>query len=258
MAVLEVCVETVASAIAAQRGGAARIELCSDLLEGGVTPGPGLVSVIRSRLKIDIHVMIRPRAGDFIYSADEFEVMQREMDEAQRLGANGFVLGILTERGRVDVKRTRELVERAGGLPVTFHRAIDMTPDPLGALEDVITTGAQRVLSSGGSQNVSKGCEVLGRMHDAAEDRLAVMAGGGVTLRTVRHLLASTGIREYHASLRKAEQSPADFHKQGIAMGERREQEYLRYTTHEEDVRAMTKLLDSVADKQPVAGAQRI
>lgn len=257
MAVLEVCVETVASAIAAQRGGASRIELCSDLLEGGVTPGPGLISVIRSRLGIEIHVMIRPRAGDFIYSADEFAVMQRDMDEARRLGASGFVLGILTERGGVDVKRTRELVQQAEPLPVTFHRAIDMTPDPLAALEDVIATGASRVLSSGGAQNVLKGCEVLGKMHEAAGDRIAVMAGGGVTLRTVRQVLLSTGIREYHASLRKIEQSPADFHKQGIAMGERRDQEYLRYTTHEEDVRAMAKLLESIVDEQAAVSAQR-
>jgi copper homeostasis protein len=256
MAVLEVCVETVASAIAAQRGGASRIELCSDLLEGGVTPGAGLISVVRSRLKIGIHVMIRPRAGDFIYSADEFEVMQRDMDEARRLGADGFVLGILTERGEIDVERTRALVQRAGSLPVTFHRAIDMTPDPLAALEDVIATGARRVLSSGGAQNVSKGYEVLEKMHEFAGDRITVMAGGGVTLRTVRQIQVSTGIREYHASLRKAEQSPAGFHKQGVAMGERRDQEYLRYTTHEEDVRAMAKLLESIADEQAIAGAR--
>jgi copper homeostasis protein len=255
MAVLEVCVETVASAIAAQRGGASRIELCSDLLEGGVTPGAGLISVIRSRLEIDIHVMIRPRAGDFIYSDDEFVVMQREMDEARRLGANGFVFGILTERGRVDVERTRELVQLADPQPVTFHRAIDMAPDPLEALEDVIAAGARRVLTSGGAPSVSRGCDVLGKMREAAGDRIAVMAGGGVTLRTVRQVLVSTGIREYHASLRKAEPSPADFHKQGVAMGERRDQEYLRYTTHEEDVRAMAKLLESITDEQPALNA---
>ena len=222
-----------------------------------MTPGPGLLSVIRSRVAMDIYVMIRPRAGDFIYSSYEFEVMRREIDEARRLGANGFVLGILTGRGEVDVERTRELVERAAPLPVTFHRAIDMTPDPLVALEEVIATGARRVLSSGGAQNVLKGCDVLGKMYAAAGDRIAVMAGGGVTLRTVRQVLVSTGIREYHASLRRAEPSPAGFHKQGIAMGERREQEYLRYTTHEEDVQAVVKLLESVADGQPVFSAQQ-
>lgn len=241
--ILEVCADSVASAVAAERGGADRIELCSDLLEGGITPGPGLISVVRSRLKIDVFVMIRPRGGDFLYSEDEFEVMQQDMDEARRLGASGFVLGILTEHAAIDVERTRELVKRAHHLPVTFHRAIDMTPDPLSSLEDVIATGAKRVLSSGGAANVVRGSGLLRSMREAAGNRVTIMAGGGLTLKTVQHVVEATGIREYHASLRKAMQSPTDFHKRGVALGEVRDREYLRYATDEEDVRAVVNSL---------------
>lgn len=245
--VLEICADSVASAMAAQCGNADRIELCSDLLEGGITPGPGLISLVRSRLKIEVYVMIRPRAGDFIYSKDELEVMRRDMDEARRFGVDGFVLGILTEHGDIDIKRTRELVERAKPLPVTFHRAIDMTPDPVAALEDVIATGARRVLSSGGASNVTKGCSVLRSMREAAGNRIAMMAGSGITLRTVRHIADSTGISEFHASLRKAVESPGEFHKQGVAMGDIRDREYRRYATHAEDVREMVNLLESLS-----------
>jgi copper homeostasis protein len=247
MAVLEVCVDSVGSAIAAQQGGANRIELCADLLEGGITPGPGLISVVRSRLKIDVFVMIRPRAGDFLYSEDEIEVMERDMDETRRLGADGFVLGILTEHATVDVERTRELVKRAHPLPVTFHRAIDMTPDPLCALEDVIASGAHRVLTSGGASNVTKGAEMLAQMKKVAGNRIALMAGGGLTLKTVQHIVESTGVTEYHASLRKAMQSPTDFHKPGVVMGEVRDREYLRYATHSEDVQAMVNRLEALS-----------
>lgn len=253
---LEVCVDSVASAIAAQQGGATRVELCSDLLEGGITPGPGLISVVRSRLEIDIFVMIRPRAGDFMYSADEFEVMRHDIDEARRLGANGFVFGILTEHGQIDVERTRELVKRAHPLPVTFHRAIDMTQDPLAALEEVIATGAQRVLSSGGAPSAIKGSELLQKMHEVAGDRITVMAGGGITLKTVQHIVESTGGKEYHASLRKATQSPTDFHKRGVAMGSVHDREYVRYETHPEDVRAMVASLKSLSHAQLAKSAQ--
>ncbi len=255
--VLEVCADSVASAVAAERGGANRIELCSDLLEGGITPGPGLISVVRKRLRIDVFVMIRPRGGDFIYSADEFEVMQRDMDEARRLGADGFVLGMLNEHGGVDVDRTRELVQRASPLPVTFHRAVDMTPDLLAGLEDVISTGAKRVLTSGGAANIQEGSNMLRRLRLAASNRVAIMAGGGLTVDTLSRVAEVTGVTEFHASLRKALPSPGQFHKQGIAMGKVKDREYLRYVTLEEDVRAMVCALRQLSPNGPAGRSSR-
>ena len=247
--ILEVCVDSVASAIAAQQGGAHRIELCSSLLEGGLTPGPGLITIIRARLHIDIFVMIRPRGGDFLYSDDEFEVMQRDIEEARRLGANGFVLGLLNQHGCVDVERTRELVQQASPLPVTFHRAIDMTPDPLLALEDVIATGAQRILTSGGAPNVQEGCASLRQLRQSASNRIAIMAGGGLNRNNLRHVVEVSGVEELHGSFRRASPAPVDYRKTGISMGET-DDEYVRHITHAEEVRAVVDLLHQIAQEQ--------
>lgn len=252
--VLEICTDSVESAIAAQRGGAQRIELCSDLLEGGVTPSAGLITVVREQVGIDLFVMIRPRGGDFCYSELEIEAMKKDITEARDLGADGIILGVLDEHARVDVRRTRCLVEVAHPLPVTFHRAIDMTPDPQAGLEDVIATGAMRVLTSGGAAKVTEGLAAVACMVRSAAGRISVMPGGGITVETILKVAEATGAAEFHASLRTARPSPVEFRRSGVQMGEIRDREYVRFVVEEDNVRALAGALQRVVEERAAAG----
>jgi copper homeostasis protein len=200
--VLEVCVESVDRAIAAERGGAHRIELCSDLSSGGITPSAGLMQVARQSLRIPIHILVRPRAGDFVYSDREFEVMKRDIDTARRLGMDGVVLGLLDGSSQVDVQRTAQLVKAAHPLPVTFHRAFDLCRDMRSALEAVIQTGSARVLTSGGKTRAMEGLGPLSRLVGEAGTRIVVMPGGGIAAEDVTRVLQQTSAHEIHTSLR--------------------------------------------------------
>ena len=200
--VVEICVESVECAIAAERGGAHRIELCSSLAVGGVTPGPELMRQVRDSVSLPVHVMIRPRAGSFCYSSFEFEVMQEQMQKAKEFGMDGIVLGLLAPDASVDVERTQKLVAFADPLPVTFHRAFDDAADLPEALEDVVRTGAKRILTSGGGRDgVSKALSTLASLIERAGERIAIMPGGGVNERNVGRIIRQTHAREIHASL---------------------------------------------------------
>src|SRR5713226_449303 len=205
---IEVCVDSVASAVAAERGGAGRIEVCSALIEGGVTPSSGLVEAVRERSSIAVHVMIRPRGGDFCYDADEFQIMRWDIDVAKRQGVDGVVFGLLDTDGNVDLVRTRELVALARPLSVTFHRAFDMTADLFRALEDVDAAGADRVLTSGGEQTCVQGSQAIARLVQTAGDRMVVMPGSGIQPGNVRSVLEQTGAKEVHVGLRSSIPSP--------------------------------------------------
>jgi copper homeostasis protein len=250
---LEICVDSVESAIAAERGGAHRVELCTDLLEGGITPSAGLIALVRKSISIGVFVMIRPRGGDFSYTDLEFEVMQEEIRQAQHFGADGIVLGLLDEQGHVDIPRTRQLVELAGSMQVTFHRAIDMTPDPLVALNEVIATGACRVLTSGGAPSAKAGAREIARMVEAAKGRAAIMAAGGVTADSITSIAEHTGADEFHSSARTEFNSPALFRKKGMSMGDIRDREYKRFVVREESVRALSDALERVVAARTLA-----
>jgi copper homeostasis protein len=200
---VEVCVDTLASAIAAQTGGASRIELCSALSEGGLTPSAGTISQVRKLLSHGIFVMIRPRAGNFVYSANDFDIMLKDIFTACEHGADGIVAGILNPDGTVDVVRTRQLVEAASPLPVTFHRAFDLTPDPYKAMEEIITCGCKRILTSGQQSKAIDGQELIYKLIRQAGERLIIMPGSGVNEQNVADLIRTTGAKEVHLSGRK-------------------------------------------------------
>jgi copper homeostasis protein len=246
---LEICADSVESAIAAERGGAQRVELCSDLLEGGITPSHGLTAQVRRRIGIELFVMIRPRGGDFCYDDDELALMEEDIRHARTLGADGVVLGVLDERAEVDVARTRRLVELAAPLPVTFHRAIDMTPDPRAAMEAVIRTGARRVLTSGGAAKATEGSATIARMVETAGERIGVIAGGGLNAGTVVPVAGATGANEFHASLRRAVPSLVQYQRDAVHMGEA-DREYLRWVTREDDVRELVRALERVQEER--------
>ena len=187
--------------MAAARGGARRIELCAELGVGGLTPGEELMRRARELVRVPIFAMIRPRAGDFVYSAGEFEWMRADIELARRAGMDGIVLGILTRERSVDVKRTRELAKFTRPLPVTFHRAFDEVADLDAGLEDVIETGAARVLTSGGAVAAPEGIETLARLVAAARERIIVLPGGGINASNVLQVAKQSGARELHSGL---------------------------------------------------------
>lgn len=208
--VCEVCCGNLQSALNAQDAGAHRIELCSAFALGGITPSYGLVEQTRKRVKIDINVLIRPRSGDFLYEPEEVAVMISDIQACARMGVNGVVIGALDPYGNIDVDSCRALVAVAKhlGLSVTFHRAIDRTRDIYGALEDVISLGVDRVLTSGGKPTAVEGVETIAAMNRLAAGRVTVMAGAGVNASNVRDILSASGVCEVHFSASSHFDSP--------------------------------------------------
>jgi copper homeostasis protein len=199
--VLEISVESVEAALAAERGGADRIELCGNLTAGGVTPSAELMGAVRQQLRLSLFTMIRPRPGDFVYSAGEFAAMKKEIGLAKKLGMNGVVLGILDSYHQVDVARTKELVDLARPLPTTFHRAFDECGDFIQALEDVIRTGAARILTSGGTATALEGAAMLANLVAAAESRIVIVPGAGINASSIAQVVKKTRAQEFHSGL---------------------------------------------------------
>jgi len=198
---LEISVESLASAIAAERGGAHRIELCSDLSIGGVTPSAELMHSARAAVKVPIFAMIRPRGGNFFYSEPELAQMRHDIDLAKSCKMDGLVFGILHADNTVDIERTRELVRIAGPLPVTFHRPFDETPNLHKALEAVIQTGATRLLTSGGKPTAEQGAAIVSDLVAAAADRITILPGGGINTSNFAEVIRATRAVEFHSGL---------------------------------------------------------
>lgn len=251
MASIEICVDSLESALVAGTGGADRLELCSALNTGGLTPSLGFLRAVRSRVSAAIHVMIRPRTGDFCYSADEVAMMRDDIDLARQFGANGIVLGLLKEDGRIDDERTRDLVHWAKPMQVTFHRAFDLVPDLHIALETLVETGVQRVLTSGGARTALEGQRCLANLVRLAEGRIDVMLGGGVRPENVGELARNTGAREFHAALRRSEPSPMTYQPPAVYLsddGESDKEEYIRHVVRSEDVQALKRAAEMKPD----------
>lgn len=195
---VEVCVDSVESSLSAQEGGADRVELCDNLMEGGTTPSYGSIEIARKLLKIGLQVIIRPRGGDFLYSDLEFEIMKRDIQICKEIGVDGVVIGILDENGNVDLLRTKELVELARPLSVTFHRAFDVTRNAEKALDDLISLGIDRVLTSGQEATAFEGLEKIAELVERAGDKIIVMACGSLTERNVGKFVEKTKVKEVH------------------------------------------------------------
>ncbi len=201
--VFELCAESIEACLAARDGGANRIELCSALSEGGLTPSHGLIAEAVEQTGLPIHVMLRPRGGDFVYTDLEFGVMLNDLTHLRGLGVSGIVSGLLHPDQTVDVERTALLVALAAPLEVTFHRAFDQAADLSRALEDVIRTGCHRILTSGGEHAVETGAHRLAQLVDQADGRIAIAVGGGLRIQNAAAIAHSTGASHFHGSLRR-------------------------------------------------------
>eukprot|EP00111_Clytia_hemisphaerica_P007549 TCONS_00021926-protein len=216
---MEICIDSVSSAINAEKAGASRVELCSNLIEGGTTPSLGTFQVIKELTAIPVFVMVRPRGGDFLYSDTEFDVMRKEIEIFKEHKADGFVFGILNSDGTVDKKRNKELLDLCRPSKVTFHRAFDVTVDGNQALEHIIEMGFDRILTSGMEATVLEGLPFLKQLVDQAGDRIIIVPGGGISEKNLSRILDGCNAKEFHGSARSSEPSGMEYTRSGVPMG---------------------------------------
>lgn len=234
--IIEGCVDSHASALAACRGGADRLELCANLAIGGTTPSRALFKQVRRDCAVRINVLIRPRFGDFLYSEAELEEMEEEIKAFRDLGANGAVIGVLTPEGALDEERMRRLTDAAGGMDVTLHRAFDMTRDPFAALEAAVRLGCRTILTSGQARSALEGAEVLRELTLRAAGRIGIMAGCGVRRENIRAIHERAGVWAFHTTGRSAPlESGMIYRKPGVSMGLPSLSEYELWRTDQEE-----------------------
>jgi copper homeostasis protein len=245
MSKIEICVDSPEGVIAARDGWADRVELCDNLFEGGTTPSIGIVKMARRVGGIKLHVIVRPRGGDFLYSDVEFETMKFDVEAARTARVDGIVIGMLTADGNVDKERTTELVTLARPMSVTFHRAFDVCKDPFAALEDLIEIGVDRILTSGQQADAVSGSETIKKLVDAAGDRIVIMACGGIDEANASDVVAATGASEFHFTAFEDVASAMEYKNEKVAMGsEDAPSEYARRVTSSEKVRAIIEAVN--------------
>lgn len=239
--VFEVCIDSLASAKAAEKGGAQRVELCDNLIEGGTTPSYGMVKSVCENTELEVMVMIRPRGGDFLYTEEEFAIMESDIEHFKQLPITGFVFGLLKEDGQVDTENTERLLEISRPFEVAYHRAFDMAKDPFKTLETLIELGVDRVLTSGQQPNAFAGKELLQKLNEKASDRITIMPGGGINENNIQELIEVTGVNEFHASAKISISSKMKFQNQAVSMSDGENSEFDRFITSEERVRTIFK-----------------
>ena len=215
---VEACVDAIDAALEAERGGARRLELCGELLQGGVTPSAGLIAAVWERVEIPVFVLIRPRTGDFLYSHDECDVMLRDVEVTRSLDADGVVIGALTRDGDVDVGTVSQLIDAAGSMKVTFHRAFDFVRDQDVALEALIELGVDRVLTSGGAATALEGAAALARLVQQAAGRIVVLAGGSINAMNVGEVVGASGVREVHVRAAERIESEMTYRRANVTL----------------------------------------
>lgn len=216
--ILEVCVDSVESAVNAEAGGADRIELCGDLIVGGITPSLALYERIREKINIPIHVLLRPRFGDFLYSEEELEVLVRQAKAFARAGADNLVIGCLTPDGHLDLEAMKRIIDAANGTPINLHRAFDMCCDLDEALENAKKLGVVSILTSGGYASAIEGIEVLDRLKKNAGD-IDIMAGAGMNAKNIKYMMNKSSLTAFHMSGKKTLQSKMEYRNPRVNMG---------------------------------------
>lgn len=245
----EICVDSVEGVVAAAAAGATRVELCSALLEGGLTPSYGMTSRAKAVAgPVGVHVMIRPRGGDFLYSDDEFAAMKEDIIALKQLDVDGFVFGMLEPEGNIDVKRTAELIALCRPSSVTFHRAFDMAQDPLVSLDDLIDLGVDRLLTSGQAPGVLEGAPLIRQLMERGADRIVIMPGGDISARNVARIVHETGAQEIHFAALELESGPMRYRNPDVFMGGTlRPPEYDRVVTKESNI---LRVLNAVSTRK--------
>jgi copper homeostasis protein len=244
--VIEACVDSIDSAIEAELGGADRVELCGELLQGGVTPSAGLIGGVCERIQIPVFVLIRPRTGDFLYDDDELDVMLRDIEVIRSLKVEGIVIGALTRDGDLDIGTLYTLIAAAGDMNVTFHRAFDFVKDQRVALEALIEMGVDRVLTSGGAPSALEGAEMLAELVDQGGSDVTILAGGGINASNVAEVVRLSGVEEVHVRAASTVKTEMTFHPASVTLARSKPpDDYDRIATRADEMRRIVSKLRS-------------